>query len=149
MIVDILRSVGPWSWVILGVVLILAEMLLPGVFLVWLGLAGVVTGVVDLALDLSWQVASLIFGILAIAFVIVGRFLSQRGQPSEDGAGVLNHRAQRLIGRVYVLDTPITRGEGRVRIGDSSWRVIGPDAPAGASVKIVRTEGATLFVEQV
>lgn len=149
MIADIFRSLGPWSWVVLGVVLILAEMLVPGVFLVWLGLAGVVTGIADFALDLSWQVASLVFGILAVAFVIGGRYLSQRGQPREDGTGVLNHRAQQLIGKVYVLDAPIARGEGRVRVGDSSWRVRGPDTPAGASVKVVRTEGATLIVESV
>ena len=59
----------------------------------------------------------------------------------------LNRRSRALVGQVLTLDAPIVGGEGRVRIGDSSWRVIGPDLPLGRSVRVVRVEGATLVVE--
>ena len=38
-------------------------------------------------------------------------------------------------------------GEGRIRVDDSSWRVTGPNQPAGAAVRVVRVDGATLVVE--
>jgi inner membrane protein len=59
----------------------------------------------------------------------------------------LNRRGHALIGRVFTLETPIVDGAGRIRVGDSSWRVVGPSAPAGASVRVVRVDGATLVVE--
>lgn len=133
MIAGFFRSIGPWSWVVVGVTLVLAEMMLPGVFLVWLGLAAVAIGVIDLAFDLSWQFASLVFGVLAVGFVFAGRYVSLRGLPPDDGVGLLNHRAHQLIGQVCVLDTPITRGEGRVRIGvppGGSWGRILRQGPA-------------------
>jgi membrane protein implicated in regulation of membrane protease activity len=49
---------------------------------------------------------------------------------------------------MFTLDQPISGGEGRVRVGDSFWRVTGADAPAGAAVRVVRLDGATLVVEK-
>jgi Membrane protein implicated in regulation of membrane protease activity len=148
MIVSLINSLGPWSWVVGGVLLVLLELAVPGVFLIWLGLAAIATGVVDFGLDLSWQVASLVFCVLSAAFVFGGRMLSQRGEPNDETVGLLNHRARRLVGQVYVLDEPIVRGEGRVRIGDSSWRIVGHDAPAGSKVKVIKADGTTLVVER-
>ena len=61
----VLQSLGPWSWVVLGLVLMGLELLAPGVFLIWLGLAAVLTGLLDAALGLSWQTAWLVFAALA------------------------------------------------------------------------------------
>lgn len=149
MIFNLLETLGPWSWIIGGALLILAEMAIPGVFLVWLGLAALVTGVLDFGLGLSWQSAALSFGGLAILFVIAGRYLSQMGEPQDENIGLLNHRARQLIGQSFTLETPLANGEGRIRVADSSWRVTGPDAPAGARVKVVQTDGARLVVERV
>ena len=71
-----------------------------------------------------------------------------RDRDAEDGTHPpLNRRAQSLVGSVFTLDAPIGGGSGRVRVDDLSWRVVGPDAAAGASVRVVRVEGATLVVE--
>jgi inner membrane protein len=48
---------------------------------------------------------------------------------------------------VFTLDAPIVAGCGRIRVDDSSWRVVGPDTPAGERVRVVRIEGTTLVVE--
>ena len=70
--------------------------------------------------------------------------------PEEEDAGpsALNRRGHALVGRVFTLETPIVEGSGRIRVDDSSWRVTGPSAPAGAQVRVVRADGATLVVEQ-
>ena len=87
------------------------------------------------------------FAALALAAVLTGRFLSRR--PGESGTDQpwLNRRGAALVGRTFALDQPITGGEGRVRVDDSVWRVIGPDLPAGSRVRVSRIEGATLVVE--
>ena len=60
---------------------------------------------------------------------------------------MLNRRGEALIGRIFQLDRPIVSGEGRIRVDDSVWRVVGPDLAMGAAVRVVRIEGASLIVE--
>jgi hypothetical protein len=141
-------GLGPWAWVIVGLVLIGLELAIPGGFLVWLGLAALGTGLVVWGTALSWQAALLVFVVLAPAMLLAGRRLT-RDRVEETAGDVpnLNRRSRALVGRVLVLDAPIVGGEGRVRMGDSSWRVTGPDLPQGVSVRVLRVEGATLVVE--
>ncbi len=145
---EILTDHGGWSWVILGLVLIGGELLAPGVFLIWLGLAALLTGLVVGLLGIGWQGAMLVFAVFAIACVIGGRLLTRRRGEEPDAATGLNDRGRQLIGKVFRLEATMTGGEGRIRVGDSSWRVIGPELLAGSEVKVVRVEGATLVVEK-
>jgi len=147
MIADAFIGLGAWAWIILGVVLIGIELLAPGSFFLWLGLAAIVTGLLDAVLGLSWQVAALLFAVLCVAAVILGRTVTRSKSQVEPQAEMLNQRGQSLIGRVFTLETPIKDGEGRIRIDDSSWRVKGADRFAGAKVRVVRIEGSTLVVD--
>jgi hypothetical protein len=147
MIAGAFMSLGAWAWIILGVVLIGIELVAPGAFLVWLGLAAIVTGLLDAVLDLSWQAAALVFALLSVAAVVLGRMVSRPGAEPDTGAPHLSQRGQSLVGRVFVLESPIKDGEGRIRVDDSSWRVTGADRFAGARVRVVRVEGSTLVVD--
>lgn len=147
MISDAVASLGAWTWIILGIVLIGLELLAPGVFFIWLGLAAIATGLIDAALGLSWQVAALVFAALSVAAVVLGRTLMRPSTQQDTQASQLNQRGQSLVGQVFTLETPIKDGEGRIRVGDSSWRVTGVDRFAGAKVRVVRVEGATLVVD--
>jgi membrane protein implicated in regulation of membrane protease activity len=147
--VDVVESLGPWSWIILGLVLMGLELVAPGVFLIWLGLAAVLTGVIDAALGLSWQAAVLVFAVLAVASVIVGWMVTRPRHKDGGARPPLNRRGYTLVGQVFTLESPITEGSGRIRVDDSSWRVTGPDVPAGGRVRVVRIEGTTLVVEAV
>lgn len=145
---DWFASLGGWSWVVLGLVLIGCEMMAPGIFLIWLGLAALLTGVVVGALGIGWQAAALVFAALSIASVVVGRALTRRSGEEPDAATGLNDRGRQLIGKVFRLEATMTGGEGRIRVGDSSWRIIGPELLAGSEVRVVRVDGATLVVEK-
>ena|SRR5215211_2060659 len=149
MIGYVFTHLGPWSWIVLGLVLIGLELLAPGVFLLWLGLAAVVTGVLDWAFDLSWQAAAISFAILSVISVLLGRAVTRHPEEEDAGPFALNRRGHALVGQVFTLEMPITEGSGRIRVGDSSWRVTGPSAPAGAKVRVVRADGAMLVVEAV
>ncbi len=141
-------SLGGWGWLVAGLVLIGGELLAPGIFLLWLGLAALLTGLVVGLFEPGWQAAALIFAALSIASVIVGRLLSRRSGDEPDLARGLNDRGRQMIGRVFKLETTMTGGEGRIRVDDSSWRIVGPELLAGAEVRVVRVEGATLVVEK-
>lgn len=143
-----LGALGGWSWVVLGLMLMAGEMLAPGAFLVWLGLAALLTGIVVGFLSLSWQAAALVFAGFAIACVIAGRLLTRRRGEEPDAATSLNRGGRQLVGRVFTLDRTMTGGEGRLRIGDSSWRITGPELLAGSEVRVIRVEGGTLIVEK-
>jgi membrane protein implicated in regulation of membrane protease activity len=135
-----------WVWLTGGIVIGAMEVLAPGVYLLWIGIAAVLVGLALLlgaALSLTHQL--LLFAALAVASAVLGQFLYARWRGPEAAPG-LNRRAEQLVGREAVLDEPIANGVGRIRLGDSVWRVHGPDLPAGESVRVVGADGAILKV---
>jgi membrane protein implicated in regulation of membrane protease activity len=140
-------SVEFWHWWILGVALIALEIFAPGTHLLFIGIAaGIIGFVVMLApgLDVSWQI--LLFAVLSVVAVYAGRaWLKRRPIETEDPG--LNRRGEQVVGRVVTLDEAIANGVGKARVGDSVWRVVGPDMPQGRRVRVVGVDGATLRVE--
>src|SRR5262249_50462800 len=137
-------ALGAWNWLILAVILMALELMAPGVFLFWLGLAALLVGLVSFVLHPSWQAQLLMFAVFAAAAVPLWRRLA-RG-PVAGSARFLNRRADAFVSRVFTLEKPIVDGWGTVRIGDTIWRVAGPDTPAGSKVKVVKADGANLTV---
>ena len=143
---DMFATLGTWNWLIFGVVLMALELIAPGVFLFWLGLAALLTGLISFAYTPSWQVQILMFAVFAALAVPVWRRLARSNSADGTDSPFLNKRADALVGRVFTLEKPIVDGAGTVRIDDTVWRVAGPDAPAGSRVKIVQADGARLTV---
>jgi membrane protein implicated in regulation of membrane protease activity len=142
---DMFASLGTWNWLIFGLILMGLELLAPGVFLFWLGLAAFLVGVLSFAFDPAWQTQILMFAVFAVAAVPLWRRMT-RAKPGTANSPFLNKRADALVGRVFTLEKPIVDGNGTVRIDDTIWRVAGPDAPAGSRVKVVKADGARLTV---
>jgi len=139
-------SLGTWDWFILAALLFLLEVLAPGMFMLWLGLAAVIMGIVASTIVLSWQVQLIGFAVLALVLVPAWRhFATKVEKPAE--SPFLNRRAEGYVGRIFTLDKPIVDGSGAVRIDDTIWRVTGPDCPAGSRVRVAGTDGANLLVE--
>ncbi|MEP9354590.1 NfeD family protein [Xanthobacter sp. KR7-65] len=141
----LIADLGPWAWFVLGGVLLVAEIAVPGAFLLWLGLAALITGALAYVVDLSWQIEVLLFAALAVMAVMVGRRISPAPGKASDRP-FLNRRAEGLVGRVFTLDEPVVGGVGRIRVDDTVWRVEGPDLAAGSDVRVVSADGATLTV---
>lgn len=146
MILDLVKSLGGWSWWVLGLVLLGIEVLAPGFFFLWFGIAAILVGVSALLIDWPWQTQVLGFVVLSVITALIGRRFA--GTSDEETADPhLNLRASRLAGRTFVLSEPIVEGSGRVRIDDSVWQVRGPDAPAGTRVVVTGADGAVLEVK--
>jgi membrane protein implicated in regulation of membrane protease activity len=138
-------QLGNWNWFIAGGILLALEVMVPGTYMLWLGLAAVATGVIGWVVSMTWQVQIVLFAILSVISVLLGR----RFYPTvmtETDKPFLNRRADAFVGRVFVLEEPIVHGTGRVRVDDTTWRVTGPDCPAGTQVKVERADGAILIV---
>ena len=141
---ELIQKLGPWTWIIAGLMLLGLELAAPGVFLIWFGIAALITGGIAFATDWSWQVDLIIFVILAVIAVLIGRkYFSGKGQSEQP---LLNQRAQRHVGTKHVLADPIVDGQGRIRIDDTTWRITGPDLPSGSRVEVTGVEGAVLSV---
>jgi membrane protein implicated in regulation of membrane protease activity len=139
-------QIGAWAWWVGGLLLLGMEVLLPGTFFLWFGVAAIITGTIALIFDLVWQVQVVIFIVLAAILVLGGRRYFARRRTLQPESG-LNDRSATLVGNVYVLHQPIVDGVGRIRVGDSNWRVSGPDLPSGTRVRVVAADGASLRVE--
>ena len=143
---ELFSSLGTWNWLIVGFILMALELLAPGVFLIWLGLAALLVGMLSFSITLSWQLQFLTFAVFAVAAVPLWRRVARSNSTVSRSNPFLNKRTEALIGRVFTLEKPIIDGTGTVRIDDTIWRVAGPDAPAGSRVKIVQADGASLTV---
>jgi inner membrane protein len=135
----------PWLWLTAGLILCAAEMLSPGISLLWIGLAAIATGIIALFVELSAAGALILCALLSIAFAVIGRKIyGPLGKSMVESMPA--HRAASLIGREFILDQPITHGFGRIRVDDTVWRVRGADQPSGAKVRVKRVEDEVLLI---
>jgi inner membrane protein len=137
------------SWLILAAVLAITELLVPGIFLVFVAAGAAVTGVVTLiSPDFALTFQVMVFVIASSGAVALGRrWYINNPVPSADP--LLNDRVARLIGEVVTVVEPISSGKGKVRVGDGEWLASGPDAPIGTHVRIIGAIGTSLTVEPV
>lgn len=143
-----LESLTWWHWWIVAAVLAAAETFIPGALAIWFAGAALVLGMVLLAVPIRWELQLVLFGLLSVAVTMLWwRYGRSRDVVSEQP--MLNQRAAQYIGRTFHLAEAIRDGSGKVEVGDTVWLVRGPDAPAGARVKVVGVSGTVLEVQNI
>jgi inner membrane protein len=147
-VIDFIAANGHWSWIVAGLILLALELLLPGGFLLWMGISGIITGLITMVQPIGWPLQWLIFGVLSLVTIAIW-VRWNRSRPALTDRPYLNRRADTLVGQEAVLEQAIAQGFGRVVLGDTVWRVSGVDLPVGQRVRIVGSEGAVLKVEAV
>jgi len=125
-----------WHWFALAGVL-----LLPRDDDAWCGIPvpgdrAFVTGVVKLIwtsapLDATWGLRR----VSIAAFAGMRGWIRQVFKVREGDK--LNERGGQLVGTTITLSDAIRNGQGRVRVGDGSWNVNGPDMASGARVRVI------------
>lgn len=135
-----------WLWLIGGIVLLIAELLAPGVLLVWIGAAAIVTGVFALLFDIGTAGELALFALYSLlAVTIARRWFADRPVATENPT--LNDRSAQLIGRTATVMESVSEHGGRVHLGDSEWSARGGPAEPGDHVRITGVEGNCLLVE--
>ena len=134
------------AWACLSLALISAEVMAPGVFLLWLGIAAaVVFGVVLLVpgIPVLWQA----LGFIVLSFASIAVYRKHFRQDAErNDQPLLNRRAEHFIGKNFILESAIVNGSGRLKIGDAFWTVCGEDLPVGTRVRVIQSDGMVLTV---
>lgn len=136
-----------WQWWVAGLAFLALEAMMPGAIFLWMGISAGIVGLFALmAPGLNWEVEFILFGAISIASVLAWRRL----RPTRVAADqpTLNRRGESYVGRHFTLNEPLVNGVGTLRVDDSQWRISGPESlPAGAQVRVIAADGATLRVE--
>lgn len=145
---DFFGGFGGWSWIVTGLILLGVELLVPGGIFVWLGIAGVLTGIVALQIGMSWPVQWLVFILLSFGSVFVWRAY-RKSRPDDSDLPFLNKRAHRYLGETHTLTKDVLDGRGELTLDDTIWRIRAnhDDISAGKQVRIVGADGSILLVE--
>ena len=137
---------GDWVWFVAAGIFLLLELLSPGVFFIWLGVAAVLVGIIDNLHDLPWQAELVLFAVFAVISVVAGRrfYKGPAMEPADNPH--LNRRQMGYVGRSFTLKQPIVDGRGKLTIEDTVWEIEGPDMPAGTRIKVTAVNDMTLVV---
>ena len=135
-----------WLWAIAGVVLLIAEVVAPGFFLVFIGAAALATGLFTVLFDLGLAPQIGLFVVYSAVFVMI--FKRWYGEPDGPAAGSINEPTARLIGRSVTVVEAVDEHGGRVRVGDSEWSARGGPAAPGDRVRVSSVDGNCLIVER-
>ncbi|MCT2401113.1 NfeD family protein [Novosphingobium mangrovi (ex Huang et al. 2023)] len=137
-----------YTWLALGLVLAVAEMAIPGVFLIWMAGAALVTGLVAWIVPIGVPLQIVMFAVLSILAVFMGRrYIASHPVVSADPK--MNDRGARVVGETVMVTQAIEGGSGRVKLGDSEWLAKGADAPVGTRLRVAGHDGVVLIVEPV
>lgn len=138
-----------WHWWIFAVVLVIIEILAPSFFALWMAIAAFLTGLaILLAPQLGWEYQLMIFAVLSVMSIVMWRRYYLK-HPIVSDQPNLNRRGAQYIGRTVTLQTPIVDGVGKIKLDDSTWKVMGPDCAAGQKIRITGLDNVVFTVEVV
>ena len=135
-----------YTWLAIGLVLAVAEMAIPGVFLIWMAGAALITGLVAWLAPIGLPLQIVLFAVLSILAVFTGKRLLKQ-HPIVAADPKMNQRGERVVGETVVVTQALEGGTGRVRLGDSEWLAKGADAVVGTRLRVVGHDGVVLVVE--
>lgn len=138
-----------WHWLVLGLLLVIAEIFIFGAVLIWLGVAALIVGVLVFFIPaLIWIPSLLVWSVLSVA--LIGAFhLYRKNNPAKVMAPTINRRGEQYVGRHFTLTKDIVNGTGELHVDDTRWKIVSDhDLPAGSKVKVLAVEGTSLRVEE-
>ena len=142
-----LDALGDSLWWVIGIVLVIGEVVLPGTFLIWFAFAAFGVGLIGVVVDLSGMNQVVVFGLLSFASLSLGYLMRKRQGDPEVPA--FADRTQAYMGKTYTVVEAIENGQGKIQVGDSVWLAEGEDCPVGGAVKVIDSRGNVLLIDVV
>ena len=146
---QLIPFVGSYFWWIAAGLLLIAEMTMPGFFMLWLAFAAAITGLADVVFHLGWVAEVFMFAGLSFASVLASWRFVMGSRNAKSESPHLNQKHTGFVGRTFILEKAIVNGSGKIKVEDALWDVDGDDLAAGARVKVVSVDGLRLVVEAV
>lgn len=142
---EFLMQLEWWHWWVAAAVLAAVETFMPGAVAIWFAISAAVVGALVLIIPVPWQLQLVLFGVLGLAAIVAFRSYAKRN-PQPTSQPTLNQRGAQYVGQEFTLVEPIQQGFGKVRVGDTVWKVAGPPLSTGARVRVTGVDGAVLTV---
>lgn len=137
----------PWLlWAIIALLCGLAEMQVPGAYLIWIAISAAFMAALTAILRLPMEAQIVIFAIASLASCYGGFHVYRRGSRWSKAEGTLNQRNLAMLGARGVVSVALSHGRGKVRLGDSDWLAEGPDLDAGTAVVVTSVRGTVVIV---
>jgi inner membrane protein len=139
-----------WVWIVAAGALALAEMALPGAYLMWIALGAAVTAVAAGATGMILEGQLAVFAIATSVSCLGGYFVYRALVPGIDrnGDAPLNAPRRSMIGAHGTVCETFVNGCGKVRVGDTVWLADGPDLAEGSPVVVAGVRGTRLDVKR-
>ena len=112
------------NWLILGLVLSIFELFVPGTYLIWFGFAGLLMSLLTCFVDMALSTQIIFFAVFSAIFVLIGwfsyRYIFKKTQTPQEYRN-LNDSAQQYIGRIVTLSEDVIDNQTKVKVGDTYW----------------------------
>lgn len=130
-----------WAWIIVGLALAGLEIVVSGIFLLWIGMGAFAVGLILALLPnlpIAWQ--ALVFATTMLTSLSFGFWVQRRGVESKE-AIFLNREMAAMVGQRYLAIAPFEAGRGRIKVADSSYAAVS-DEPIveGELVEVTEVE---------
>ncbi|WP_064608067.1 NfeD family protein [Photobacterium sp. J15] len=146
--IELLEQMNFWHWLALGLVLLLLELVGTAGYLLWLGVSALLVGLLMTMIPMSWSLQWLTFAVFSLFSTWLWWRYQHRKDRADDQASTLNKRNEQMVGQTCRLDAPFPPGQGRIRMGDTSWLAKADEAiDAGTLVEVIRVEGIVLVIQ--
>lgn len=148
---EIFSDLTIWHWLVFGLGLMGLEVLIPGAFFLWPGLAAIIVGLLTVLIPgMGWTTALIVWATLSVLTVVCW-ILYRRKNPAKFIPNTLNRRGEQYVGKLYTLAEPTHNGQGTLRVDDTVWKVVttGTDITGGTQIRVTGIEGTSLRIEAV
>jgi membrane protein implicated in regulation of membrane protease activity len=146
-IMEFLDQIEFWYWLVAAVVMVVIEMLMPLAYFLWMGVSAFIVGLLLFAIpSIPLLIQVIIFGVLSVVTLVLYKN-HQKANPTVNDEPNLNRRGEQYVGRIFTLHEAIVNGVGKVKVDDSTWKVMGVDLPAGSKVRVMSVDGTIFNVE--
>ena len=149
---ELITQMGYLSWFAIGLFFVLADMFVPGTYLIWFGFSSFVMGILVSFVELTATETLVIFALVSAVFAGIGwytyaKVLNKTKVPEK--YKYLNDMAGAHIGKVYNLSEDVIDGRSKAKIGDSFWLVeVDEPLKKGNKVKITDVKDGVVLIAQ-
>lgn len=140
------------NWAILGLILSILELFVPGIYLIWFGFAAFVVSLLVNLFGIAFTAQMIWFAIFSVIFAVLGlytyKYLLKKTKAPKEYSN-LNNSAEQFVGNLVTVSEDIEDNMTKVKIGDTYWLATSTKPlKKGDQVKVVGVkENLILIVE--
>ena len=113
-----------WHWLVLGLILIIAEIFIPSFTIMWFGLGAIIVGLISLAVDMSFNWQVLLWTLSSVAFTVLWFLVIKPKIADRNFEGLAKESAIGESGQVIKVPTETSNGRMRFTtavLGCDEW----------------------------